>query len=235
MIGIIGAMDAEIELISKKIDNCVIKTIGNRSFYCGVLNGANVVAVVSGIGKVNAAVTTSLLFDNFDIDYVINTGIAGGANDVKPFDLVFGKELFYHDVDLTFIGYKYGVMPGCDKSFKTDDKLREICVNYAKKNGISYVVGNIASGDLFASDKSCLDKLDENINAVEMEGAAIAQVCTIFEKPFISIRMISDILGSNEQSATYAEYEREASGKASLIVCEIIGKIAIDKKDNNIV
>ena len=173
--------------------------------------------------------------DNFNVDLIINTGVAGGVDNVKPLDLVIGNELVYHDFDISPLGYKKGVVPSDGKIFKTDDKFRNICIEIAKKNIISYKVGNIASGDIFATKKSITLGLEMDITAVEMEGAAIAHTCKMYDMPFVALRVISDVLESENQTISFNEVEKEAAEKAIMFVCEIINKISIDKIKNNIV
>ena len=235
MIGIIGAMKIEVDNIVALIKDCKEVKIAKRTFFTGTISDIDVVVVESGVGKVNAGVTTSIMCDKFDIDFIINTGVAGGVDNVKPFDLVIAKDFCYHDFDLTPIGYKKGVLPSLGRVFNTSDKLRELCINIAKKNNFDYVVGNIESGDIFATKKNIINDLEMEITAVEMEGAAIAHVCKLYDKPFIALRVISDILESENQAVSFNEVEKEAAEKALLFVCEIIRQIAIDKKNNNIV
>ena len=229
MIGVIGAMKVEVDNICKALTSYEIKQIAGRDFYVGNLYNLPIVVVESGIGKVNAAVTTAIMCENFDVDVIINTGVAGGVSGVKPLDLVIGKDLVYHDMDVSALGYKKGEVPHEGITFSTDEKIRNLCVDIAKENNINYKVGNIASGDLFATKKECINGLDMQITAVEMEGAAIAHTCKMFNIPFISLRVISDILESNEQAISFNKVESEAANKAVMFVCEILKKISIDK------
>ena len=235
MIGIIGAMKVEVDNIVALIKDCKTVEIAKRTYFIGTISNIDVVVVESGVGKVNASVTTSIMCEKFDIDFIINTGVAGGVDKVKPFDLVIAKDFCYHDFDLTPIGYKKGVIPSLGRVFNTNDNLRELCISIAKKNNFDYVVGNIASGDIFATKKNIINDLEMDITAVEMEGAAIAHVCKLYDKPFIALRVISDILESENQAVSFNEVEKIAAEKALLFVCEIIRQIAIDKKNNNIV
>ena len=229
MIGIIGAMQVEIEGLCSLIENCTTKELFGRKFYSGYIRGKEVVVVESGIGKVNAAVTTSILCDNYNIDIIINTGVAGGIGNIKTFDLVISDKLLYHDFDLTPIGYKKGVIPGTGKMFEANKTIINICENIAKEKGISYHIGNIASGDIFATNPNIIDGLEMNILAVEMEGAAIAHTAKIYDKPFIALRVISDILGSKNQEISFNQVEKKAAEYASLFVFEIMNKLVLTK------
>ena len=229
MVGIIGAMKVEVEGLCSLIENCATKRISGRDFYIGKINKCDVVVVESGVGKVNAALATSILCQNFDIDLIINTGVAGGVGDVKPLDLVIADKFAYHDFDLTPIGYQKGVIPGIGRTFDTDEEARNLAINIAKKNNIKYHVGNIASGDIFATKLDILDGLDMNISAVEMEGAAIAHAAKIFNKKFIALRVISDVLESENQSQSFTEVEKKAAEYAIIFVFEIINKLVLTK------
>jgi len=229
MIGIIGAMQVEINSLCKLIENCVTKELFGKNFFVGTIRNREVVVVESGIGKVNASITTSILCNNFDIDLIINTGVAGGLGDLNPLDLVISDKLVYHDFDLSPICYKKGVIPNLGKTFEASRSVVELCEKIAKEKNISYRVGNIASGDIFATNPNIVDGLEMEISAVEMEGAAIAHTAKIYDKPFVVLRVISDILGSKDQSISYNEVEKKAAEYASLFVFEIIGKLVLTK------
>lgn len=235
MIGIIGAMKVEVDNIVALISDCKTIEIAKKNFFVGRISDIDVVVCECGVGKVNAGVTTSIMCEKFDVSFIINTGVAGGVNNVKPLSLVIAKDFCYHDFDLSPIGYKKGVIPGLGNIFNTDDNLRELCIKIAEINEFNYTVANIASGDIFATKKSVVSGLGMDIVAVEMEGAAIAHVCKLYSIPFIALRVISDILEEENQTISFNEVEKQAAQKALLFVCEIIRKIAIDKKNNNIV
>ena len=229
MIGIIGAMQVEIDELVPLISNLETKKINNRTFYVGKIEKYDVVVVECGVGKVNAAITTTMLLENFKIDFIINTGVAGGVKGVKSLDLVIGDKLVYHDFDITALGYKKGVIPGYGKEFDTDSNIRKVVETIAIENNISYKVGNIASGDLFVTSKDVINGLDMDISAVEMEGCAIAHTAKIFNVPFVSIRVISDIIGEENQGTAFNLVEKKAADYASLFVLKIIKKLVLTK------
>ena len=229
MIGIIGAMQVEIDELVPLISNLETKKINNRTFYVGKIEKYDVVVVECGVGKVNAAITTTMLLENFKIDFIINTGVAGGVKGVKSLDLVIGDKLVYHDFDITALGYKKGVIPGYGKEFDTDPNIRKVVEAIAIENNISYKVGNIASGDLFVTSTDVINGLDMDISAVEMEGCAIAHTAKIYNVPFISIRVISDIIGEENQETSFNLVEKKASDYASLFVLKIIKKLVLTK------
>lgn len=224
MVGIIGAMKCEVEVITSILENIKTHEWLGRKFYVGSINNTEIVIVESGVGKVNAAITTAYMCENYKVDYVINLGVAGGISPVKTFDLVISKGLCYHDVDVSPLGYEVGVIPGSIKMYPSDNTLVDKCKKIAKESNISYMVGNIASGDIFATNPSCISGLNEEIYAVEMEGAAIAHVCYQFKVPFICLRVISDVLGTNGQAVSFSLVEKEAADLASKFVLGIIEK-----------
>jgi adenosylhomocysteine nucleosidase len=226
MIGIIGAMEVEIERIKQLTSNLTMVKDTIRTFYTGIIEGNNVVIVQAGIGKVNAAVTTSKLIETFKPDYIINIGVAGGQKGVKHKDVVVSEECVYHDVDVTSFGtYKYGQIPGCNPTFKADETLLEKTTTILHKLDISFHHGMIASGDKFVSTKETVKDINHqynNIYAIEMEAAAIAHVSTMYHVPFIIYRSISDVLDDENQSNNYETFVKEASIKASIVLEELI-------------
>lgn len=166
-------------------------------FYNGKFLGKDVVVVRSGIGKVNAAVCTQILIDDFNVDAVINTGIAGGVySEINVGDVVISTDLVHHDFDTTAFGYEIGQVPRMDVySFKADEKLVNIALNSAKAlEGFNVYTGRIISGDQFINSREKIKFFREKFDAyaVEMEGAAIAHVCYLNSVPFVVLRSISD-------------------------------------------
>lgn len=122
--GIIGAMEQEVTLLRDKIENRQTLTLAGCEIYTGTLNGVEVALLKSGIGKVSAALGTTLLLQLCKPDVVINTGSAGGlAATLKVGDIVVSDEVRYHDADVTAFGYEAGQMAGCPAAFKADEKL----------------------------------------------------------------------------------------------------------------
>ena len=197
-IGIIGAMDEEVEGLKALMEDSVITQKASMDFYAGTLEGKNVVIVRSGIGKVNAAVCTQILADDFGVEVVINTGIAGSLNnDINIGDIVISTDLIHHDMDAVAFGYPKGQIPQMDKfSFQSDSTLRSLAVKVCREVNpdIQVFEGRIASGDQFVADQSVKDFIVSEFGAyaVEMEGAAIAQAASLNKIPFLVIRAISD-------------------------------------------
>ncbi|MCL2847560.1 MAG: 5'-methylthioadenosine/adenosylhomocysteine nucleosidase [Firmicutes bacterium] len=197
MIGIVGAMQVEIEGLVQKIKKPKIKIIGALSFVSGVIGASKVVVVKCGIGKVNSATATSVMLMAFkDIKLVINLGVAGGLdNSLFQGDFVVGSSCIQHDFDLTVEGLKMGQLAGCES--------REfLCCNVAISkmqmvlDGLDfrYKIGTIVSGDQFIAcdQKTAWLRSEFEALACDMESASIAQVCSSFNMPFISVRSISD-------------------------------------------
>ena len=196
-IAIIAAMDQELAAIKQKFDDVEEKSLNDLVYYLGKLNQKEYILIKSGIGKVNAARVTQVLIDKFDIEYIINVGTAGSLNDkLEIGDIIIGKELVQHDFDTTAFGDEKGYITGTGKIFKSDSRLIDMYKNYISEKRLEYntIIGTIASGDIFCTEKWMKDKIHAKFNAdcVEMEGAAVAQICTLNRVPFIVIRSISD-------------------------------------------
>lgn len=194
-IGIIVAEIKEMEAIKEIMVNIEEIKIYDLKMLKGEINSKKYIAVRSGVGKVNAARTTQILTDKFNLDYIINVGSAGALNDnLNIGDIVVGKELIQHDFNVTAFGRERGYIPEAGKVFKSDENLIKKCENI-KMNNIKITTGVIASGDIFCTEIKMKEKIRKRFNAdcCEMEGAAIAQICYLNKIPFIVIRSISDI------------------------------------------
>lgn len=215
MIGIIGAMEEEVEILKNKMNVEEIIKKASMEFYKGTLGGKKVVIVRSGIGKVNAAICTQILSDEFHVTAVINTGIAGSLkNEINIGDMVISSDTLQHDVDATGFGYPLGEIPRMDTlSFQANEELvlkaKEVCERVNPE--VRTFVGRIVSGDQFVSDKNIKEKIKKNFDGycTEMEGAAIGQTAYLNHIPFVIIRAISD---KADDSATmdYSSFEKQA-------------------------
>lgn len=211
-IGIIGAMSEEVAQLKSEMS---VKTELNKaqmSFYHGELLGKDVVIVTSGIGKVNAAVCTQILVNEFDVDCVINVGIAGGLHkDIFPGDIVVGENLVQHDMDTTFFGDALGQVPRLEAfDFKCDEKLISLAKSACNKvSDINCFNGRIVSGDQFIHKAEKLQSLHDEFGGLccEMEGASIGQVCYLNDIPFVVIRSISD----NAINGSHMDYDEFSS------------------------
>lgn len=208
-IGIIGAMSEEVESLLKDMHFKTSEIKAKMKFSLGTIHNKDVVIVTSGIGKVNAAVCTQILVDDFNVECIINIGIAGGTKDnIYPGDIVIGENLVQHDMDTTVFGDKIGQIPRLDTfDFKCDKKLIEIATKACDGiEGHNHFTGRIVSGDQFIGSVDKIKWLNSEFEclACEMEGASIAQVCYLNEVPFIVIRSISD----NANNGAHMDYEK---------------------------
>ncbi len=197
MIGIIGAMEIEVEKIREQITDGKMTSKAGMEFYTGTLYGKEVTVVRSGVGKVNAGICTQILIDLFQADAIINTGIAGSLkNEINIGDIVLSTDALQHDVDASGFGYAPGVIPQMKESVFQGDKhlieLAEKCQKVCPK--IHFFKGRVISGDQFISDKKKKEQLAKDFQGfcTEMEGAAIAQAAYLNQVPFLIVRAISD-------------------------------------------
>ena len=206
-LGIIVAMEEERKEILDLMENIQIRQIYNLDFITGNLQNKNCVLIESGVGKVNAARTTQILIDNFDIEYVINAGAAGAINSSLHIgDIVIAKHVVQHDFDITAFEHDKGYITGVGDKIKCDpiliSEFQNIIKNI-KKRAYNIKIGIVASGDIFCTQIEMKNKIYKKFNAdvVDMECASIGQVCYLDKIPFISIRCVSDIPnGSNEST-----------------------------------
>jgi len=229
MLAIIGAMDEEISQIKAIMEDVEITNKAGMKFYKGKILGKEIVAVRSGIGKVNAAVCTQILVDFYAPLGIINTGIAGSLQDfIDIGDIVLSDDVLHHDVDATGFGYPIGQIPRmAELSFKADNKLLKIAKIACEKviKSSKSHIGRIVSGDQFISDKMVKSKIKDNFNAMctEMEGAAIAQTAYLNNVPFLIIRAISD-KADDSASMDYSEFEARAIENSVLLTLEMIAQ-----------
>lgn len=208
-IGIIGAMDEELKLLLSEMELEKKEEKANMTFNSGKLMGKNVVVVRCGIGKVNAAICTQVLADDFHVDYVINVGVAGGiGKDILPGDIVIADSLVEHDMDASAFGDKVGQIPRMDTfDFKCDTKLietaKKVCDKFDTQKAY---IGRIATGDQFVADIDKINWLNSEFGAIacEMEGGSIAHTAYLNKIPFVVIRSISD----NANNGAHMDYEK---------------------------
>jgi len=233
MIGIIGAMELELELLCDIMGDYETKTAGAFEFFVGKIERKDVVLLRCGIGKVNAAVGCALLIERFKPELIINTGSAGGVAPGQKFgDAVISTGLVYHDVDVTAFNYAPGQLPGQPQIFPVDEKLikaAETAVDQLKKEkhlpgDINHCRGLIGSGDTFMHKPDRIAdvcKTFSGIAALEMEGAAIAHCCKLFDVPVLVIRALSDIAGA-QSPVSFDEFLPVASKHSAEIVMRIV-------------
>lgn len=226
MLGIIGAMDEEVAKIKEQMEHVKVMSKAAMDFYEGTLNGKDVVVVRSGIGKVNAAMCTQILVDTYQVDGVINTGIAGSLNaDIDIGDIVLSTDTLEHDMDAVAFGYPVGQIPRMDTlSFQADDKLRALAKKVCQEviPEVAVFEGRVVSGDQFVSDKKKKDWLVSTFDGycTEMEGAAIAHAAYLNEVPFLIIRAISD-KADDSASMDYPTFEAKAIANSVKLLLEL--------------
>nr|WP_026041433.1 5'-methylthioadenosine/S-adenosylhomocysteine nucleosidase [Virgibacillus halodenitrificans] len=225
MIGIIGAMDEEVALLVSKTKEKEEILIANCVFIKGKIEEKEVVILKSGIGKVNAAMATTILHEKFNPSHVINTGSAGGfSNRLEVGDIVISTEVVHHDVDVTAFNYAYGQVPGMPAMFPVDTELAAKAIAAVQTLPISYEQGIIATGDSFMDDAERVAWVKEkfpSMIAAEMEAAAIAQICHQYNTPFVIIRALSDIAGK-ESSITFDAFLQKAAENAANLILSML-------------
>lgn len=229
-IGIIGAMDLEVDTLKAKMQISQIVNRASMEFYEGILNDTNVVIVKSGIGKVNAAICTQILIDIFEVTHIINTGVAGSLNaDLDIGDILVSTDALHHDMNVTIFGYRLGEVPQMGLlEFPADPAMIAAAVETCREVNPDIHVrsGRVASGDQFISDKTAKQFIIENFkgDCAEMEGASIAHAAYLNHTPFVIIRAISD-KADDSAEMDYPTFEREAAKHSARLVEHMICKL----------
>ncbi|MBW4083635.1 5'-methylthioadenosine/adenosylhomocysteine nucleosidase [Paenibacillus sp. S150] len=219
--GLIGAMDEEIKLLLESMRDKVSTVKAGVTYYSGTIFGQKAVLCKSGVGKVNAAVTTQVLLDVFGVTRVLFTGVAGALHpDLEIGDIVVSSLCIQHDMDVGALGYPRGVIPYQEvSSFPAEPELiqlaEEACLALRQKS----VTGIVLSGDQFIASAAVVAELREQLHGAcaEMEGAAVAQVCFMNEIPFVIIRSMSD-KADGSAHVNYREFTVAASERSHAIL-----------------
>lgn len=226
VIGLIGAMEEEVSVIKEWMTDIEKESIAGCDFYTGQFEGKRVVLLQSGIGKVNATVSTTLLLSKFAPEYVINIGSAGGFDpELSVGDVVISDHVVHHDVDVTAFGYVMGQVPSMPATYESDVALIEKAKAAVQAvNRVKAKVGLIGTGDSFMNDPARVESvraLFPSMIAAEMEAAAVAQVCFKFGTPFVVVRSLSDIAGK-ESPQSFDEYLKVAAENSSLMIQQML-------------
>ena len=227
MIGIVGAMDLEIDGLKAKMSDPETKVISGIKFTAGVLCGTPVVTAVCGIGKVNAAMCAQTMIMSYAPEKIINTGVAGSLSaELGVGDIAIADSAVEHDMDTTAIGDEPGLVSVNGQllvRIPTDSALTEGLANAADNLGIKHIVGTIASGDQFISTREAKARIAEKFNAVacEMEGAAIGHVCCANGVPFAVVRAISDSL-TDGSAMEYETFKRLAADMSNKLIFKFL-------------
>ncbi|GAA7257741.1 aminodeoxyfutalosine nucleosidase [Helicobacter pylori] len=194
-IAILGAMREEITPFLKKFPHYTQEEVGGNTFYKIPYNGNELILAYSKIGKVHSALSASTMILKFNCEKLIFSGVAGGLNPkLKVGDLIIASKLCQYDVDITAFGHPLGFIPQSSVYIDSDHSLNQIAKEVAQQKGIDLMEGVIASGDSFIASSEKKKWLIENYqaDAVEMEGASVANVCHLLKIPFCILRSISD-------------------------------------------
>ncbi len=226
-IGIIGAMELEVEELKSHLTGASITTRAGMDFFEGILNGSHVVVVRSGVGKVNAALCVQILADLFHVTHIINTGVAGSLNarlDIG--DILISRDALHHDVDATIFGYAPGQVPQMDVlAFPADERMADLALASCQRVNpdIHALTGRVVSGDQFISDKTVKEDLIRKFNGdcTEMEGASIAHSAYLNQIPFLIIRAISD-KADDSAEMDYPTFERAAAMHSAKLVEDLV-------------
>jgi len=227
MIGIIGAMEEEVAALKEAMDIQEIVEKASMTFCKGVLCGKDVVVVRSGIGKVNAGICAQILADKFDVDVLINTGIAGSLNAAIDIgDMVISTDAVHHDMDATLFGDLIGQVPRMAvRYFPADEELvaKAKAANEKANPDIKTFTGRIATGDQFVASKEVKDRIVNNFGAycTEMEGAGIAHAAYLNNISYVIVRAISD-KADNSATMDYPEFEKQAIVHSVRLVKELL-------------
>lgn len=230
VIGIIGAMDIEVDSLKKLAGITKITKIAEMEFCEGTIGEKNVVIVKCGMGKVNAGICANTLINNFGCTKVINTGVAGSLdNRINIGDIVVSEDAVQHDFDVSPIGFKKGEIPYTKLyAFPADEKMRAAAVEavHGSAPEISVFEGRICSGDQFISAKEQKDAITANFGGLccEMEGAAVAQACYLNRTPFVIIRAVSD-KSDGSMAVEFETFQAEAAAHCADIVRDMVGKL----------
>ena len=225
MIGIIGAMDVEIEAVQKRIEDCVSQEIAGCAFACGHINGVMVCAARCNPGKVNAALCAQIMIDRFHADKIINIGVGCSLSpDVAIKNIVIASDVCQYDIDITALGEPRGYINGLNQiKVKTDPQISEHLAQIAIQSGEKIHRGTIASGDTFIAGEEMKTKIASAFGAVcgEMEGGAIAQTAAANGSPFAVLRSVSDG-GDSAAAMDYPTFKKTAAEKSTAIILKYL-------------
>ncbi|MDE1252477.1 5'-methylthioadenosine/S-adenosylhomocysteine nucleosidase [Vibrio aestuarianus] len=225
-IGIIGAMEQEVAILKTAINNVQQVSKAGCTYFIGQIHGVDVVLLQSGIGKVAAAIGTTILLEEYQPDVVINTGSAGGFDaSLTMGDVVISSEVRHHDADVTAFGYEMGQMAGQPAAFKADETLMNIAEKALTQMEDKHAVrGLICTGDAFvctAERQAFIRQHFPSVIAVEMEASAVAQTCHQFNVPFVVVRAISDV-ADKASPMSFDEFLPLAAQSSSEMVIKMV-------------
>jgi adenosylhomocysteine/aminodeoxyfutalosine nucleosidase len=220
-IALMGAMEEEIEPLLKKVDNIQKVRYLQNDYYIATYKNLDLVIAYSKIGKVFSTITATTLIEHFKCEMLLFSGVAGAINDkLNIGDLIVASKLCQHDLDISAFGHPFGFVPEGSVYIETSTKLIDMAMKIANKNKIKLTKGIIATGDQFICDKTKKEWIRDNFNAdaLEMEGASVANVCSLFDIPFFILRAISDSADMDAEFNFDEFLKSSASNSANFIV-----------------
>lgn len=229
-IGIIGAMDIEVDSLRREADAAAPVRIAGMDFYEGAFDGRPVVIAKCGVGKVNAGICAQIMITRFQVNRVINTGVAGSLDiRVRIGDLVISTDAVQHDMDARPLGCRLGEIPYSSLSFfPADENLRSVARVAAAEVApeIGIFEGRICSGDQFVASREMKRSIKQEFDGLccEMEGAAIAQVCHLNCVPWVILRAISDCADDSEE-VSFAQFAETSARTGARIVRSFVARL----------
>ncbi len=208
-IGVIGAMQMEVDNLKEALSDTKTVTYSGVEFVCGKLEDKDIVAAKCGVGKVFAAICAQTMILKFNVDMLVNIGVAGTlTRDLEVLDVALAGKVLQHDIDTSPLGDPVGLISGINTIFiPTDEHMNEVMAACLKEKGIKFKKGAIATGDQFIAKDEQRDFIREHFDAIaaEMEGGSIGHVCYVNDVPFTVLRSISDGSGGAMDYETFAE------------------------------
>lgn len=223
MIAVIAAMDSEVSAIVSKM-NAEAKKIQGIEFYEGTLENKDVVVMKSGVGKGNAAMSTTILLEHYPVEQIVNIGTAGGLKENENIlDAVLSERVVQHDFDTSHIDGEAGI----GLYYDADPKLLAICEAALKDLDVTVHKGLVASGDQFIAGEATKNLCDKFPDAMcaEMEAGAIAQVSAHYQVPFVILRSLSDVACKPDSHMDFQEYVKHASERSAMFTQELMRRL----------
>lgn len=233
-LGIIGAMQEEVETLVASLENASRREIAGSTFYEGQLEGLDVAIVQCGVGKVNAALCAQILITACGITHLVNTGIAGSLhNELDIADLVVSQDAMYHDLDVTHFGYNMGQVPGLKvTAIPADETMIAYAFAAAETVNPGHTrIGRIATGDQFVCTQEMKDRIISITHGLctEMEGAAIAHTAYRNGIPYVILRAISD-KADNSAQMDYPTFETLSAHRCAQVTKTLAKRLAEEEE-----
>lgn len=222
MIGIIAAMEKEMNAIVEVLDTKEMLNVSGIHMIKGTIANKKVIVMLSGVGKGNAAMSSTVLLENFVIDQILNIGTAGGLKaDQEVLDIVIANRVVQYDFDTSPVDGRNGI----GLYFDANKELVEHCHKVLEQMDVRIHVGLIASGDQFVAEEkqvSFLTTTYPEAICAEMEAGAIAQVCSHYHVPFVVLRSLSDIAHKTNSQMDFMSYVQVAANRSAIFCKEFI-------------